>query len=341
MREDILAAVVLGVLGILGHRGRDTPGILLTVAGAVVELMADNVIMMAAGGSLVAVGIGLLTGRQQPAIYLAFGSLFLFLVGASVVVTFSKTDSLSLLRVALGAMPPRIGRGALVTIWVALALRTAFLPASLSLLGPKRVVAVIGPAWWSASVLVVRWGGILPQDLLERCQQPCSLLAVGVAVVAGVWAFRSTQWLRVVGAVAAGIGALATLGGWFGGGLGAQGGRMAVFSTAVSGCALEAIGNPAGFLGVCATGIRMLTLGYPLGGAFTARMNLVEGLGGPVTPVGVVVLVFWILPLVGSVRHTAWSHPDDGEARWRGYLAFFVGLLGALEGGPLGAGLTR
>lgn len=341
MSNDLLVAVALGVLGLLGRRRQELPGVLLVAAGSAIEIMADTVIMMAAGGTLVAVGVGLITGRHRPAIYLVFGSLFLFLIGASAVVTFARTDSLALLRVALGGMPPRIGRGALVTIWVALALRTAFLPASLPLCGSRVAVALIGPAWWSAAVLAARWGAVLPQDLLDRCVEPCSVLAVGVVVASGVWAFRATEWSRTMGSIAAGVGMLAALAGWFGGGVGAQGGRMAMLSTAVAGCALASAGSPAGVSGAVAGAVRMLLLGYPLGGGFTARLHLMAGCGGMHPAVGLALLAFWILPLAGSLRHTGWSETVGKIARWHVWFLLAIGLVGALEGGPLALGMLR
>jgi len=337
MRYDLIILLVLSALGAQGCRRAEAPGYLLLVIGAVIELLADSITMMAAGGLMVASGIALRGGRQNASARVAFGALFLFSIGASVVAAFTRADMLEEVRFTLGGVPPTVARGALVTVWMALVLRLVILPALLAQSMPVPAVVAIGPAWWSASVLTVRWGGVLPQDAVETCGTLCAPFAVVIVVAAGVWAFREGPWSGVIGATCAGVGALVAFGGWFGGASAVSGGRVLLGSTAVAGCSLAAAGSHSVASATVTQAIRLLLLGFPLGAGFSGRISLIKGVGGLDSFLGVAALAWWLLPLIGWIRHAS-PVPAEGRPRWLVWVALAAGLWGALEGGPLSPG---
>jgi hypothetical protein len=340
MIVDLVGVAVLGVLT-FPRRRRAVPGALLVVAGACIEVIAGSMTTIAAGGLLVAAGVALLTGRDQAALYVAFGSVFLMLAGFSVAGVLLRTDSLSLLRFELPAGPKAAAQGAMAAVWIALMLRLSFLPVALRKGDASGMVAAMGPGWWSAAVLAAKLGAVLPQNLAETVAGVVGPFTVGIVAIAGIRAFWAGSWPETFGATSAGIGAVVAFGSWFGAAEGVLGARMVVFSTAVAGCALSLGGTPAGFAGTLAHGLRLLVLGFPLGAGFLGRLRILAGVGGVESTLGITILACWVVPLAGWMRHATWSSPPAGTSRWATWAALAVGFWGALEGGAFSTGLFR
>lgn len=337
MRDDLIVLAVVTVLGIRSLRRGDLAGYVLVAAGAAMEVLADTVTVMGAGGLLVALGVTLRGGRRGSAGYVAFGSLFVFLLGASFAVRFTGTETVRSLRHALGGVPTAVARGAVLTVWTAVLMRLALLPVVRLPTAPSSGLVAIGPAWWSAGVLAARWADALPQALVDSCRAVCAPVTAIILIAATVGAFGPRALPGMVEALAAGAGALATLGMWCGGQVGLGAGRLLLASTAIAGCALG--GGSRGRIWVVPyAAVALLTMGFPGGAGFAARLQLIAGIGGIRSTVGVVALLWWVLPLVGWMRHGSWNGVHRASA-WTA-AAVAVGLWGALAGGLLLPGCT-
>ncbi len=335
-----LLVVLLGLVAAAHSPRRQWPGVALIVVGASLELVAWHVGAMAAGGLAILLGSIALGGLRRSALPVVATSVALFVVGAGFLSLKLHTGSIRLMRFGMPVLPPTVSRGALLTVWIALAIRLVILPPVL-VRAPSAgiLVGAFWPAWCSSAILAQRWGGVLSQDLVEACGALTSPVA-GVAAAAGVWAFSSRSWRESLAAVAAGGGALAAAG-WSDAGFTLVSTKVLLFTIAVGGVALSSCDGLPGSLRPLVWVARLLVLGLPLGGGFAARMRLLGSMGGLQTPLGMALCCWWLLPLVSCLRGVSWERDDVVEGRGRPWVALGLGTWAALQGGPLGGTFLR
>ena len=297
------------------------------LVGAYFEVTSQTFSMAVCAGSIIALAGSADRSIRKSFFVSSFGSVFLFILGVSILAAHCRTDSITELRPCLLQSGPMILLGAAL-IYAYFIMRLAIIPLVSELNDIRGWIVGIGPGWLSSWVLSVRISGALPQDIIADLSCYMRGVTVIFLIILGIAILRNRSEPRWIHQIASGIGISVLFITWSGP---FQYQEMLELLMRISAISLGIFLVAPVTHNAFSMGRLLLALGlagYPLFLTHDLRTMLyltVDGIG-----VNIGFMVFWLAPLLTLFRGLQWQgiHTENRLVRFTvGTVALGLGIL--------------